>query len=115
MNGFVGEFLILLGAYHWNPTYAVWAATGVILSAVYMLWMYQRVFLGEVIHEQNRFLPDLNLREKIILIPLIIAAFWMGIYSSPFLKRMESSVSQIINSAHYSTVALDPKLGVFSK
>ncbi len=115
MNGFVGEFLILLGAYHWNSTYAVWAATGVIFSAVYMLWMYQRVFLGEVIHEQNRILPDLNLREKIILIPLIIAAFWMGIYSSPFLKRMESSVSQIINSTQYSTVASGPKLDGFSK
>lgn len=115
MNGFVGEFLILLGAYHWNPTYAVLAATGVIFSAVYMLWMYQRVFLGEVVHEQNRILPDLNLREKIILVPLIIAALWMGIYSGPFLKRMENSVSQIVNSTQFSTVVSGQKLNGFSR
>jgi NADH-quinone oxidoreductase subunit M len=115
MNGFVGEFLILLGSYHWNSTYAILAATGIVFSAVYMLWMFQRVFLGEVVHKQNSTLSDLNLREKIILIPLIVVALWMGIYSSPFLNRMEDSVSRIIKASQHSTMAAGPTFNSFSK
>ena len=60
LNGFIGEFLVLLGAFRWEPRYAVFAATGVILSAVYMLWMVQRVYYGEVTNEKNETLPDLS-------------------------------------------------------
>ena len=80
-NGFVGEFLILLGMFKTNYIYATLAATGVILSACYMLWMFQRVFYGEVTKEENKKLLDLNLREKVILLPLIILIFFIGILS----------------------------------
>lgn len=97
LNGFVGEFLILQGAFLENPGYAVWAAFGIILSAVYMLWMYQRVFLGTTEHEENRALADLNLREGLILVPLVILALWMGLYSSTFLRRMDTSIQRVVN------------------
>jgi NADH-quinone oxidoreductase subunit M len=95
-NGFVGEFLILLGSFQRQPAVTVLAATGVILSAVYMLWVYQRVFLGEINHPENLHLTDLNQREKFILIPLVIMVLWMGVFSHPFLRRMDSSVTQLL-------------------
>jgi NADH-quinone oxidoreductase subunit M len=97
-NGFVGEFLILLGSFKSQPTLTVFAATGVILSAVYMLWVYQRVFLGEIKQPENQHLSDLNRREKFILIPLVIMVLWMGVYSQSFLRRMDSSVNQLLQS-----------------
>jgi len=97
LNGFVGEFLILLGTFGVDKTRAAVAAAGVILSAVYMLWMYQRVIWGEVTHEENRRLPDLIGREKAILIPLLILIFWMGIYSSHFLRPMDASVARLLS------------------
>ena len=86
LNGFVGEFLILLGTYqaHWH--WAAWAATGVILSACYLLWSYQRVFLGEVTHEKNRELKDTSARENWMLAVLAVVILWMGV-SSPFFTR----------------------------
>jgi NADH-quinone oxidoreductase subunit M len=86
LNGFVGEYLILLGTYqvHWN--WAVWAATGVILSACYLLWSYQRVFFGEVTHPKNRELPDTSAREKWILLTMAVIMLWMGL-GSPFFTR----------------------------
>jgi NADH-quinone oxidoreductase subunit M len=98
-NGFVGEFLILLGAFKSNVVYAVFAATGIILAAVYMLWMYQRTMFGKITKPENENLKDLNLREKIILIPLILAIFWIGLYPKPFLVRMEPSVKNLIENA----------------
>src|SRR5437660_6395098 len=86
LNGFVGEFLVLLGTFGVNRIRAVVAATGVILSAVYMLWMYQRVMWGEVTNEKNQDLPDLFGREKAMLVPILILIFWMGIYSAHFLR-----------------------------
>ena len=77
--------------------YAVWAVFGIILSAVYMLWMYQRVFLGPTEHEGNRALTDLNLREVVILVPLVILALWMGLYSSTFLRRMDTSIQKVVD------------------
>ena len=86
LNGFVGEYLILLGTYlvHWN--WAAWAATGVILSACYLLWSYQRVFFGDVTHQKNRTLPDTDTRENWILVTVVIVILWMGI-GSPFFTR----------------------------
>jgi NADH-quinone oxidoreductase subunit M len=92
LNGFVGEFLILLGTFKSNPTYAVFAASGVILAAVYLLWMIQRVFYGSVDKEVNSALPDLTLRERTILFPLVIVIVWMGVYPQMFLSKMETSV-----------------------
>ena len=81
LNGFVGEFLVLLGAFGANKARAAFAATGVILSAVYMLWMYQRVIWGEITNEKNKGLLDLVGRERVMLIPLLILMVWMGVYS----------------------------------
>ena len=96
LNGFVGEFLIILGAFHARPLYAVFATIGVVLSAVYLLWMYQRVFYGEVTHEKNRAIPDLNDREKVILVTLVFVILWMGVYPQTFLRRLDTSVTQIM-------------------
>jgi NADH-quinone oxidoreductase subunit M len=95
-NGFVGEFLILLGAFQANPVYGILGATGVILAAAYMLWMFQRVMFGAVTHEENRGLKDLNLREIVILAPIIIMIVWMGVFPTFFLKKMDLSVQRFI-------------------
>ena len=103
LNGFVGEFLILLGAFRTLPTYAVIGALGVILSAVYLLWMYQRVMFGEVTHDENTHLPDLNVRELTVLVPVILVIVWIGVYPQPFLKRLEVSTGAIME--HVNTRA----------
>lgn len=96
MNGFVGEFLVLLGSFKSNVTFAAFAASGIILSAVYMLWMYQRVVFGETTNPKNRSIADLGFREKFILVPIIVMIFWIGISSGPFLRTMDFSVNQIL-------------------
>ncbi len=89
-NGFVGEYLILLGTYQTHWQWASWAALGVIFSACYLLWSYQRVFFGEITHEKNKTLPDISGRERCILITMAIVILWMGIGSSYFTHRTES-------------------------
>jgi len=96
LNGFVGEFLIILGSFHARALFGSLAAVGVILAAVYLLWMYQRVFLGEVTDEKNRAISDCNLREKVILISAVAVIILMGVYPQPFLRQMDSSVSQVL-------------------
>ncbi len=97
MNGFVGEFLVLLGTFGVNKPRGVVAAAGVILSAVYMLWMFQRVIWGEITNEKNRTLTDLVSYEKAMLIPLLFLIFWMGIYSNHFLRPMDASVARLLS------------------
>ncbi|MFH0812374.1 MAG: NADH-quinone oxidoreductase subunit M [Pseudomonadota bacterium] len=96
LNGFVGEFLILLGTFRTNVIYAVFAATGVVLAAVYMLWMFQRVMFGEVTNPKNKNLPDLSKRELLVLVPIVIMIIWIGIYPKPFLKPMEATINGLI-------------------
>jgi len=96
LNGFVGEFLILLGTFAVNPAYAVFAALGVILSAVYMLWMYQRTIFGEITHPENEKLTDLNPRELATFIPIVVMILWMGVYSSSFLRPMDASITRLL-------------------
>jgi NADH-quinone oxidoreductase subunit M len=95
-NGFVGEFLIILGTWNSNVTYAAIAASGVIIAAVYMLRMYQRVMFGKVTNPANQGLKDLDFRERLILIPLVVAIFWIGFYPKPFLSKMEASVKSLL-------------------
>jgi NADH-quinone oxidoreductase subunit M len=100
LNGFIGEFLVLQGTwlheeYWWL---AFFAATGMVLGAAYMLWLYQRVMFGKA-EGENAEVVDLNLREKVTLIPLVILAFWIGIYPAPFLKILEKPVKFIVQ--HY--------------
>jgi NADH-quinone oxidoreductase subunit M len=97
MNGFIGEFLIMLGAFKWDPKFVVVAALGVILSAVYMLWMFQRVFYGKVTNDHNKGLPDLSFREWAIIGPLAAAAIGMGVVPNVFLKPMEPAVQRIVD------------------
>ena len=97
LNGFVGEFLILQGTFLENAGRAAFAASGLVLSAIYMLWMYQRVFMGALENDKNRTLADLNLRETVILVPLVALVLWMGVHSSTFLRRMDSSVQKVVD------------------
>src|SRR5258708_35497337 len=104
LNGFVGEFLILLGTFGASHGRAAVAALGVILSAVYMLWMYQRVIWGEIKNERNANLLDLVGRERVMLIPLLILMVWMGVYSNHFLRPMDASVAKLINQSQSGQV-----------
>ncbi len=99
LNGFVGEFMILLGSFisgAFSKVYAVLAATGVILAAVYMLWMFQRVMFGKLDKPENQSLKDLNLREVIVLLPILLFIVWIGVYPKPFLSRIEKSVNHVL-------------------
>jgi NADH-quinone oxidoreductase subunit M len=97
LNGFVHEFLILIGVYQANPWWGILAASGVVLGAIYMLWMFQRVFFGEVTNEHNASLKDLSPREVLVFIPILVMIFWMGIYSKPFTERMEPAVTKFVD------------------
>ncbi len=110
-NGFVGEFLILLGAFGSHRVAAVLAASGVVLGAAYMLWMYQRVMFGKVLHEENKGLKDLSGREFATLLPLLILIFWIGIYPKPFLDTMEASVVHVLDQAGAPVTAPAPAEG----
>jgi NADH-quinone oxidoreductase subunit M len=99
-NGFVGEFLILLGTLKVNVTYAAFATAGIVLAAVYMLWMMQRVVLGKVTNKENEGLSDLNGRERWVLYPLIILIFWIGVYPGAFLRKIEPAIAQLLNGIY---------------
>jgi len=103
LNGFVGEFLILLGTFRASPKLAAFAATGVILSATYMLWMFQRVNYGEVTNEKNAALPDLNPRERLTIVPILAMAVLMGVLPNLFLRPMEPSVERVLALMQRST------------
>jgi NADH-quinone oxidoreductase subunit M len=95
-NGFVGEFLILLGTFKEFPIHAILATSGVVLGAVYMLWMVERVLFGPITHAVNKNLQDVTRREAAILIPLIFMVFFMGVYPKPFTERMHASVKGLL-------------------
>ena len=113
-NGFVGEFLILLGTFRSNVTYGVLATTGVILGAVYMLWMFQRVMFGRITNEANRILTDLTKRETAILCTVVLFVFLMGLYPGMFLRKIDASAAgylkfvQARNAAAVSAVPPKP-------
>jgi NADH-quinone oxidoreductase subunit M len=96
LNGFVGEYLILLGTYQVHWKWAAWAALGVILSACYLLWSYQRVFFGEITHEKNRELPDASLRERWILATMAVVILWMGIGSASITGRTAAASDAVL-------------------
>ena len=96
MNGFIGEFVILQGVLQENLWWAVAGASGIVLGAAYMLWLYQRTMFGKLDNPANEKLPDLNLREVVTFAPLVILVFWIGIYPAPFLDALEEPVNNIV-------------------
>jgi len=96
-NGFVGEFLVLIGSFRTQPIWAVIAATGVIFAAAYLLWAIQRLLFQPITNPENERLTDLNTREVIIMAALVIPILWIGIYPKPILERMERSAAQFIS------------------
>jgi NADH-quinone oxidoreductase subunit M len=105
LNGFVGEFLILVGAFQVHRPTAVLATTGIVFAAVYMLWMYQRVIFGEVRRNENRALPDLTPREWAVLLPVLLFIFWIGVYPVPFTDVTEASVQALISQVQTQAAA----------
>ncbi len=95
LNGFIGELAILMGAFQVHPWWAVAATSGIILGAAYMLWLYQRVMFGPI-NETNAKMPDLNARELAYFAPLVIAAFWIGLYPMPILKVLQKPVEKLV-------------------
>jgi NADH-quinone oxidoreductase subunit M len=98
LNGFVGEFLILLGTFFHYRWWVIPAAFGIVLAAIYLLWAYQRVFQGEITHEENRTLSDINLREVAMLAPVIALIAFIGVYPKPFLDRIEPSAARVVHT-----------------
>jgi formate hydrogenlyase subunit 3/multisubunit Na+/H+ antiporter MnhD subunit len=102
LNGFVGEFLILLGTFQMHANWASWAAIGVILSACYLLWAYQRVFFGDITVEKNRALPDTSSRELGILATMAVITLWMGVGSTFFTHRIAASSQNVLDQMQRS-------------
>ena len=99
LNGFVGEFMILLGSFvsgKFSRIYVVIATSGVVVAAVYMLWMFQRVMFGKLDNPKNQELKDLSIREIAVLVPIIVFIIWIGVYPKPFLSKIEKSVNSIV-------------------
>ena len=106
LNGFIGEFLILIGTFKYHHAWASWASTGAVLSAIYLLWAYQRVALGEVTVDKNRTLPDASKRERAILVVMALVILFMGVASPLFTKRMAASVDNILEQNNMPRNAL---------
>jgi NADH-quinone oxidoreductase subunit M len=102
-NGFVGEFLVLIGAFKTYPVLATIAATGVIFAAAYLLWAIQRILFNPLDKTENTHLPDLNRRELLIMAPLVAVIIWLGVYPAPVLRRTETSAQQLINRVEGNT------------
>ena len=100
LNGFVGEFTILQGAFEANRAWAAFAVTGVILGAAYLLWLYQRTMLGQVTNGKNLTLHDLSFREVAMFVPLIAWAVWIGVYPKPYFEILQRPVAEIVERVH---------------
>jgi NADH-quinone oxidoreductase subunit M len=100
LNGFIGEFTILQGAFVVSKAWAAWGTLGIVLGAAYLLWLYQRVMFGPVTQDVNKALPDLNLREYAVLVPLVFMAFWIGIYPKPFFAYIDKPVDKIVHQVN---------------
>ena len=96
LNGFIGEFLILQGVFVASKMWAAFAASGIVLGAAYMLYLYQRTMFGKIENPKNETLADLSGREFATFAPLIVLAVWIGLYPTPFLDRLETSVQRVV-------------------
>jgi NADH-quinone oxidoreductase subunit M len=111
LNGFIGEFLILIGVFQYHHAWASWAASGAVLSAIYLLWSYQRVALGELTNEKNRTLPDASGRERLILVTVALAILFMGVASPLFTHRMQATTDSLVQQSlgHAENAAARPQ------
>jgi NADH-quinone oxidoreductase subunit M len=100
LNGFIGEFLILVGAFQYNKVFAGISVIGIILGAAYMLWLFQRVFFGPLDKPENKILTDLNAREIAYMVPLVIFMFWIGLYPKPFINIIDPAVMNIVKKVN---------------
>jgi NADH-quinone oxidoreductase subunit M len=112
LNGFVGEFSILLGAFRLTEKYwAILAGTGIVLGAAYMLWLYQRTMFGKLDNPENEKLTDMNARELATLLPLVVLAFWIGVYPKPFFEMLDEPVHRLVQQVEktyaYPRIATD--------
>jgi NADH-quinone oxidoreductase subunit M len=107
LNGFVGEFLILIGAFKTSYIWAGFAVLGIILGAAYMLWAFQRVMFGELDKPENTRITDLNGREVAYMVPIVILMIWIGLYPKPYLRSMEASVSYWLNHVQQASMQRD--------
>jgi NADH-quinone oxidoreductase subunit M len=103
-NGFVGEFLVLIGSFRTYPALTIIATTGVIFAAVYLLWAIQRILFNPLDKSENEHVPDLNRRELALLVPLIAVIIWLGVYPAPVLRRMEGSAQLLVNRVERGSV-----------
>jgi NADH-quinone oxidoreductase subunit M len=111
LNGFVGEFTIMQGAFEANKYWVAFAVTGVIFGAAYLLWLYQRTMLGQVTNGKNLTLHDMNLRELAVFAPLIAWAIWIGVYPKPYFDILRQPVTEIVERVHpgyFSATTLAP-------
>jgi len=109
LNGFIGEFLILIGVFQYHHVWAAFASSGAVLSAIYLLWSYQRVALGEVTVEKNRSLTDASGRERVILVTIALAILFMGIASPLFTRRMEATTDNLVRQTQIEGAPQDAK------
>jgi len=110
LNGFIGEFTIMQGAFQRNIWWAVAGGSGIVLGAAYMLWLYQRTMFGKLENPANEKLSDMNAREWATLVPLIAAAFWIGLYPAPFFKAIDKPVNKIVEKIDPSYFKSAPRL-----
>jgi NADH-quinone oxidoreductase subunit M len=111
LNGFVGEFLILVGAFGVSPWLAAIATTGIVFAAVYLLWMYQRMIFGEVSHAENRALADLSLREWAVVVPVVVFIVWIGVYPTAFTGKTGATIDALIAQVQAKSGAPRAALG----
>ena len=114
-NGFIGEFLVLVGSFRTQPIFTVIAATAVIFAAAYLLWALQRIIYNPLVKPENAKLPDLNWREIGLLSPLLFAIVWLGVYPAPVLRRTEAAATRLVRQVESAAVARPVVLSVPSK
>ncbi|MFI5228421.1 MAG: NuoM family protein, partial [Gemmatimonadales bacterium] len=105
-NGFVGEFLVLLGSFRTEPVLALISTTVVIIAAVYLLWAIQRILFNPLDKPENEHIPDLNRRELAVMIPLVVAIIWLGVYPAPVLRRMQGAAEKFVTTVDARRTAM---------
>jgi NADH-quinone oxidoreductase subunit M len=106
LNGFIGEFTIMAGALQKNLWWAVAGGAGIVLGAAYMLWLYQRTMFGKLDNPANQNLPDMNWREWATVLPLIVMAFWIGLYPAPFFRALDKPVNKLVSAVQAASAAV---------